>query len=197
MAHIHSIYDTDPHFTIDPDTRKILNQSTTKTTLMQGDHNSERFTFEMPRKIDEHDMAQCSRVEIHYLNVSTNAAESNGDVYLVDDLGTSPNDENVVIFSWLVSGNATQLAGSLSFRIRFICLTGEVVDYAWHTSIFENLSIGKGMSNSAAVVEKYSDVLEKWKTEIIDSMDEKFGAIEETLNNIIEMQNKLMGGASE
>lgn len=66
MAHKHSVYDTDPHFAIDPITRAITNQSTTKTQLMQYDHNSERFTFEIPRLVDGHDMKLCDKIEIHY-----------------------------------------------------------------------------------------------------------------------------------
>ena len=48
MAHIHSVYDNDTHFKIDPATRQISNESG-KVVLMQNDHNSERFTFEIPR----------------------------------------------------------------------------------------------------------------------------------------------------
>lgn len=57
MAHKHPIYDTDPHFKIDGDTRVIINASDVKVALMQGDHNSERFTFEIPRYVDGHDMS--------------------------------------------------------------------------------------------------------------------------------------------
>lgn len=48
MAHKHSMYDPDTHFKIDPVTRAIVNISD-KNVLMQRDHNSEIFTFELER----------------------------------------------------------------------------------------------------------------------------------------------------
>ena len=108
MAHIHSVYDTDPHFEIDPITRAITNQSTTKTQLMQYDHNSERFTFEIPRLVDGHDMSECDKIEVHYINVDAATKVSNADVYIVDDMQISPESDDVIIFSWLISVNATQ-----------------------------------------------------------------------------------------
>lgn len=52
---VHDIVDSDPHFVIDPLTRKII-KHTEKSILILGDHNSERFTFELPRYIQGHDM---------------------------------------------------------------------------------------------------------------------------------------------
>ena len=50
MAHTHDVIDYDKHFVIDPVTRQIDNKSG-KIVLMQNDHNSERFTFEIPRYV--------------------------------------------------------------------------------------------------------------------------------------------------
>jgi hypothetical protein len=167
MPHIHNIYDSDTHFSINPITRKIRNESSTKTSLIQHDHNSERLTFEMPRFVEGHDMSLCDKIEIHYINLSaSNKNEKSEDVYLANDVQISPEDENVVIFSWLISGNATKYAGTLNFLISFKCLTGDVIDYAWHTEIFKSISIGEGMNNGEAVVAEYSDVLEAWKKDV-------------------------------
>lgn len=163
MAHIHSVYDTDPHFTIDPTTRAIKNESTKNTTVIQYDHNSERFTFEIPRYIDGHDMTQCNKVEVHYINKDTKG------IYIVDDMQLSPSDDNVAIFSWLVSQNATRFIDKLRFSIRFSCVTNEVVDYAWNTAIYSDISVSSGIFNNETVVEQYADVLEKWKLELINA----------------------------
>lgn len=69
MPHSHSIYDTDKHFLIDPSTRSITALSD-KLTLIQYDHNCERYTFEIPRIIEGHDMSDCDSVEIHFDNIS-------------------------------------------------------------------------------------------------------------------------------
>lgn len=122
MAHRHSVYDTDPHFAIDPITLDINNQSSGKTKLMKGDHKSERFTFEIPRLIDGHDMTQCDKIEIHYINVDSATKEASKDVHEVKDMQLSPEGDDVVIFSWLISKNATGYAGTLNFLARFVCL---------------------------------------------------------------------------
>ena len=160
MAHRHSVYDTDSHFIIDPITREIVNTASRKTTLIQGDHNSERFTFEIKRLIEGHDMSQCNKIEIHYTN-----GDSDG-VYIVDDTQISPNSNDVVIFSWLIDMSATMYTGIIAFAIRFSCLTDSTVDYAWHTGIHTGISVSEGKNNGEAILRQYSDVLAEWETRI-------------------------------
>lgn len=171
MAHIHSVYDADTHFTIDPITRKISNAASKKYGVVQFDHNSERFTFELPRYIEGHDMSLCNNTEVHYINIGADGEKAEG-VYPVDDIQISPADENVVICSWLISANATKLAGTLSFMIRFACLTDNVVDYAWHTMTYTGFTISEGMNNGEAVMDVPVDVLEAWRKEILADVED-------------------------
>lgn len=166
MAHIHSVYDTDLHFSVNPKTRAVLVEGNAKLVLIQGDHNSERCTFELPRMIDGHDMLQCNVVQVHYNNVDAISKASSRDVYEVDDLQVSPEDDNVVICSWLISSNATKYAGPLGFVLRFVCSSDGKVDYAWHTAVCSAISVSTGMDNTGIVVEEYSDVLERWREEL-------------------------------
>lgn len=166
MAHKHSVYDSDLHFAINPTTRVITNQFSLKNTLVQYDHNSERFTFELPRTVEGHDMSICNVVEVHYLNIEATTKVTNEGIYPVTDLQISPEDENVVICSWLISQNATQLVGPLNFLVRFACVTNGVVDYAWSTAIFSGITVSSGIYNSEIVVEQYADVLEEWKNRL-------------------------------
>lgn len=173
MAHIHSVYDTDLHFSINPKTRAIMNESKGKTVLIQGDHNSERCTFELPRLIDGHDMAKCNVVQVHYNNIDAITKASSRDVYEVDDLQVSPKDDNIVICSWLISRNATRYAGALGFVLRFACSSTGEIDYAWHTAVCSAISVSTGMDNTGIVVEEFSDVLEQWREQIFDGVDLK------------------------
>ena len=159
MAHAHSLYDTDPHFRIEPSTRSIINMSG-KTIIVQHDHNSERFTFEIPRYVDGHDMSLCNNVEIHYINGNSN--QKTQGLYKVDDLQIDPNDDTYVICSWLISHNATQYIGPLSFLVRFECLTDTTIDYAWSTGVHTGIAISQGIYNTDYVVEEYADILEQW-----------------------------------
>lgn len=166
MAHIHSVYDTDNHFKINPINREISDISDSKTMLIQYDHNSERFTFEMPRYIEGHDMLTCNEVHVHYLNVSTNKQEQNAGVYLVDDLQESPEDENVVVCSWLISQNATRLVGSLNFLLRFVCRQDGEADYVWNTGIYSNIRVSDGIYNGDTIIDELPDILTLWVAKI-------------------------------
>lgn len=195
MAHMHNVIDSDNRFIINPITRAIKNGSE-KNKLVQGDHNAECFTFEIPRFVDGHDMSLCNKIEIHYTNISTNKEQSAG-VYLVSDLAVDEWDDDKVVFSWLISGNATQFAGSLNFLIRFVCLTGETIDYAWHTNIYGGITVSDGMNNGEAVIAEYSDVLEAWKAEAIAEIETEkeaaINAIEEKGNEkLAEIDEKLI-----
>ena len=166
MAHKHSIYDTDPHFKIDPATRAIQNESG-KVKLMQYDHKSERFTFEIPRFIDGHDMSLCNLVTIDFDNVDSSTKAKNSDVYEVKDLQLSPASENVVIFSWLIEDSATQFKGELKFSISFQCIADNgTVDYDFGTDIHYGITIGERLRNATSVVEKGSNILAQWKADL-------------------------------
>lgn len=167
MSHTNLIIDAGPHFSIDPITRKIKNESSKKVALIQNDHNSERFTFDIPRYIEEHDMMECDRVEVHFVN------GDNASLYLVNDMQIHPEDESMVVFSWLISDEATKNVGRLEFQIRFCCTNEDSIDdYIWHTAINSDIAISGGMSNSETVVDRYPDVIAElaWKTKAIGDM---------------------------
>ena len=167
MAHKKKIIDTDKHFEIDPITRVIRNMSPSKVSVMQYDHNSERFTFTLPKSIEGHDMMECNRIEVHYINTDSTTKESKKGVYEVSDLAVSPENENSLTCSWLLSQNATQKVGKLSFLLRFACVDAEgVIEYVWNTGIFTGISVSSGMYNSEIIIEQYADILEQWKNEL-------------------------------
>lgn len=167
MEHKHVVYDGDMRFVIDPITRAVKNTSK-KTTLIQYDHNSERVTFELPRLIEKHDMSLCNKVEVHFQNVDVKTKEQNPGLYEVMDLQTDPEDENKVICSWLISGNATQLVGLLNFVVRFSCIEDGVVTYSWNTLFNSELTVGTGFNSSTLVITEYVDVIEQWKQSVMD-----------------------------
>lgn len=167
MAHKHSIYDTDPHFKIDPVTRAMTTAEPKKVSVMQYDHNSERFTFEVPRLVDGHDMSLCQMVQVHYLNIHSQTMLQKEGVYEVEDLQISPDGEDVVILSWLISQNATQYPGSLNFLIRFMCVAEDgKVEYVWNTGIYSGISVSAGIYNGEALVEDYPDILAEWEARL-------------------------------
>ena len=176
MSHIHNIIDDDRHFVIDPITRQITNNSS-KLVISQYDHDSERFTFEIPRYIEEHDMAECDRIEVHFTNITRTKKEQNDDTYIVEDIRS---DRNAVFFSWLVSRNATQLVGSLKFSVTFLCFDDDDNEvYNWGTDIFDSIQVIARLDNTVSVVESNPDLIESMKKEILESISSSGGGVDE------------------
>ena len=193
MAHIHSVYDTNSRFRIDPSTRVISKMFDGEVKLVQYDHNSERFAFEIPRFIDGHDMSLCNAVELHYINIGSENFRTNG-MYDIDDLQVDPTDDSKVICSWLISQNATLYGGSISFMIRFKCTTetGEL-SYVWNTATYTGMVVSGSMDNEEVIVEQRVDILEQWRAQlfnppIIDAVYDKINAVSETTTIIAEAE---------
>ena len=201
--HINLIEDTDAFFTINKFTRAISYSRGSDLTLIQLDHNSERFTFRLPRYIEDHDMSACNKVEVHYINIGIGGTNKNKGLYDVLDLRVDPEDSEFVLCSWLISQNATRLAGTLNFLVRYACMDGKVVEYSWHTAIYKGVKVGEGIDNVGDVVEQYVDILEQWKQNLNDTgvisienitaaRDEALGAMNAATQNFSEMETKAL-----
>lgn len=178
VEHEHSVVDTDSHFTINPDTRMIESTSRYKNVLMQYDHNSQRYTFELPRYIDGHDMSLCTSVVVNYDNVEDQTEMVNSSFYDVDDLKVDPDNSDMVLCSWLISRASTQLAGILSFSIEYKCTDDEGnVTYEFGTDTFSDVTVKPRKKNVEAEITEHVDVLEQWRTKI-------FGAGDSVMANI-------------
>lgn len=163
----HPVYDTDTHFTIDPISREMSNTACLKSCLIQHDHNSERFTFEVPKTIEGHDMSKCDSIQVHYINIDSQTKEQSAGVYEVDDmmLTEDPSGDRIY-FSWLISHNATEHVGSLSFLLRFSCYGDDgFLSYVWNTSIYSGISISNGIDNGEVIIDDYADILNEWRKE--------------------------------
>ena len=169
MEHKHQVNDLDNHFIIDGITRLVKNETETKSMLVQYDHNSERFTFKVPRHVEEHDLTLCNSVRVHYINIDKNRRLDSKGVYTVEDLAVCPEDDDYVICSWLISNNATKFAGSLHFVVQFACIEEDKVLYSWNTAKYTGVTIQDGLDSGEAIVEEYNDVLTEWKNQLESS----------------------------
>lgn len=154
MALKHNVRDADEHFIVDADSRKIIKQSSGKSHLMQYDHNSEVFTFEVPLKVENHDMSLCDLIQIHFENTSTGTSVSvrkmARDVRDIKKEDIEVNEDHIA-FSWIIDDGATQFAGPLKFQLKFICFDDEeagVKGYKWHTDVNEDINVKAGLGYS-------------------------------------------------
>lgn len=175
MSLIQWVPDKDPAFTIDPITREIKNNSE-KKILMQKDHNSERYTFQICTEEVEALKSRITRIEIHYTNINSNMRDISSGIYVVDDMETDIIDgKRTMTFSWLISQEATKYEGTLSFNIRFAMVDplGEEakIDRQWFTQIYKDITIERSIYNSDTIAEETpSDVIVAIRNDILDTV---------------------------
>lgn len=161
MAHIHDVFDTDQYFRIDENTRTIAFEGDEIPVIAQGDRNSERFTFELPRYIDGHDMTQCNIAQVHFVNINaSDPSERMSDIYDIDDLQVDPEDDKLALCTWLISVNATKYVGSLNFALRFACVTGSVVEYSWCTVPYTKIAVASTIDNTDNAASNLNAILD-------------------------------------
>ncbi len=159
-------FDKDIFFEIDPKDGIVKKDPCFEGEVIQYNHNSQRVNFSIPRFVEELDMKTVDKVEIHYINIDINTKEEVRGVYEADDVKVD-EEENTASFSWLISQNATQKEGILSFVVRLSCFdSNNDLSCSWNTKMFSGINVAKGIFNSEAVAVKYADVLEKWEQEL-------------------------------
>ncbi len=180
--HFHPVVDDDDYFVIDPDTKRITNKSGRINYIMQKDHKSERYTIELPRIVEGHDMTLCNRVYVYFNNVGENAEIGREDFAEITDLQVSPDNPDTVICTWLIERHATQLVGSLAFLIQYACaLDDGTVDYEFHSDWYSNIVVKKGRPDPNPVILEYNNILEQWYRRI-------FGTADGILTNIADAE---------
>lgn len=161
-----NVYDTDARFVIDPVSGDIENQSL-KETIARYSHNSEVFTFEIPRNIG-HDPVECNLIEIHYLNINArNKTETSEGIYKVNDICECAEDATKAVFTWTIDGSATAFAGTLSFSIHFKCIDSEgKCLYRLPIKTYSKITVTDAIDNSGVVMEDNQDIIAEWEARI-------------------------------
>ena len=162
----HPVKDSDTEFIIDGSSRLVKNVDDVKSMLVQYDHNSERFTFKVPRYVDEHDLSLCDTVRVHFINIDKTKRMEKSGISEVTDLEVCTDDTEFVCCSWLIPKEATQLAGSLHFVIQFACLDGDRLLYSWNTAKYTGISIADGINVGESIIDENTDILTKWENEL-------------------------------
>lgn len=140
----------EPHIVIGSD-RKIKVPDSLKRLGVQFDHNIETVTFDCPRYWDDHDMSEMA-VYINYML-------SNGytDSYPADSVKA---DGDIMHFTWTISRNVTQVAGSINF---LVCVkntdgNGKEINH-WNSELCQDAYISKGMENEEMGVLEQTDLI--------------------------------------
>lgn len=177
--HEHPVNESGVYFLIDPVSRQLDTTERVNIVLMQFDHDSKRFTFRLPRRVEGHDMSLCNRVLVHWNNIDETTGRETAETSDIYDLHINPDNKDEVVCSWLISRNSTQQVGILSFLIQYKCVADDGTEtYEWHTDSYDDVEILKGRNNGPQSVIDYTDILEQWRQRIFGEADSVITNIE-------------------
>lgn len=127
MANHSGIIDSGTYFQIVPSTRKIVVPSAYRVIGTVGEHYAEQLTFKIPKLVDGHDIANCSRKYVTWKNINDDIGH--------DELKNMTEDGEDLYFTWDVSGGLTVAKGLVSFSVHFedVDVNGDML-YRWSTT---------------------------------------------------------------
>jgi len=145
--------EAEPHIVIGTD-RFISVPTELRRIGVQYDHNIETVIFDCPRYWDGRDLSS--------MHVYVNYMRSDGGVgmYLAEDVTVDKTDENIMHFSWILSGNATKSKGSLSFLVcaKTVDDAGNEVNH-WNSELNREMVISEGLEVQEAIINQYPDII--------------------------------------
>ena len=137
MANHKGVKDSGEYFVINPVSRKVTVPHAHKSIATVGDHNSEQITFECPQMVDGHDISQCSRRYITWINVNGEVGHDELQFAQVESATAG-----MVYLSWTIRNSLTVAKGIIQFSVHFedIDENGETV-YRWSTATCKDCDI--------------------------------------------------------
>lgn len=141
MAH-HKVKDGGDYFVIDPASRKVTVPHTQGAIGTVGDHKSEQITFVCPQIIDGHDVSQCARRYITWLNVHNEIGHDELKISKIEQ-GT----ENKLYLTWTIRNGLTVAKGAVQFSIHFEDTYEDgTTRYRWSTTTCKDCDILDGIN---------------------------------------------------
>lgn len=109
------------------------------TIAYEGDVNSQKITFKLPRYHENHDLYECDLKVIRWKNTS-NKAE---DISNLKEVDVSATD---IIVEWLVPPAAFVAAGNIEIAITFYDVLNGSLAFSWNTAVFSGFRVEKTLS---------------------------------------------------
>lgn len=146
-------YEQEGHIVINKD-RRISVPAELQRIAVQYDHNIETVKFDCPRYWDGIDMSEMAI----YINYMRNDGIKGS--YLVNDVEIDETDNNIMHFTWTVSGHATQVKGELCFIVCIKKLNDAGTELIhWNTEINSDMYVSEGLECNEQITDKFPDVI--------------------------------------
>lgn len=149
MAKHRGVKDSGEYFVITPASKKVTVPHAHKSIGTVGDHNSEQITFECPQMVDGHDVSQCARRYVSWVNVEGKIGHDELQVAEVEQ-GT----EGMIYLSWTIRNALTVAKGIVQFSIHFEDVDENGITlYRWSTATCKDCEILDSINGILATYE--------------------------------------------
>lgn len=109
------------------------------TIAYEGDVNSQKITFKLPRTHEGHDLADCSLKVIRWKNTNIKTEDSS-------NLKVINIDTTSIIVEWIVPPAAFVVAGNIEVAITFYDILNGSLAFSWNTAAFSGFRVEKTLS---------------------------------------------------
>ena len=142
MAKHGGVKDSGEHFVINPTSRKVTVPHAHKSIATVGDHNSEQIVFACPQMVDGHDVSQCARRYITWINVNGEVGHDELQVAQVEQ-----GEEGILYLSWTIRDSLTVAKGVVQFSVHFEDVDDDgAILYRWGTATCKDCDILDGIN---------------------------------------------------
>lgn len=136
------------------------------TIAYEGDVNSQKITFKLPRTHEGHDLADCSLKVIRWKNTNIKAEDSS-------NLKVINIDTTSIIVEWIVPPAAFVAAGNIEVAITFYDILNGSLAFSWNTAAFSGFRVERTLSQVGKIPTNISPA----KNEILYIDEEKHNIV--------------------
>lgn len=169
---------------INDETREIFIPETEKLFGVESDEKAERKHFRCPRYVgDNIDLVKLS-LRINYRN-----ANDETDQYIVMDVAVEEDNEEEIVFSWLLSRKVTKYRGAVQFIVCAVKSENGKTTNEWNTTVATG-EIIEGLEADIDITPDEADVLQQLVNITTESTN-KANEAYENANNALTQANLL------
>lgn len=183
---VFNVYSDDFVSNVDVDKNITVNP---KQINITQEENSQYIPFEMPRYYDGFDLST-TVISIHYT--------TKDNVHSSDEPVNVRYNDDTIKFAWLVSANATRVAGNLKFEIQARGTTidenGTAYSYVWKSRPNEKLSVLQSICDENEIV-----VTDTWMQDLVKKVAQEvaFQIAEASVGEQVKEANEAASKATE
>ena len=132
-----------------------------KKSIVQRDHNVDRLTFDCPRYWNGIDISKLN-IYVNYIAAGQKKQGEEPESFLCENVVADEDNPDIFHFDWRITSNVSEFPDKLIFIVCAKSVDAEGnEELHWNSRLCTDLEVQEGLEASAAIVEKYPDVIEQ------------------------------------